>query len=206
MNQQHDESLFEPEPIISAGQERDALASRHQLAVTMLKHIHESLGHVIDVLSTGRSSADASRTLLDLVSTKQSLAKSAQEMSGARVLEGVFDGLSMVGADGQIYTVPPNYASKSRLVEGDILKLTIKSDGMHIFKQIAPVERRRIVGTLGQEDVVDQFVVTTADGVYNVLAASISFFKAVPGDEVVLLVPASGKSRCGAVESVMKHL
>ena len=31
----------------------------------------------------------------------------------------------MVGADGKVYAVPPNYASKSKLVEGDMLKLTI---------------------------------------------------------------------------------
>ena len=38
-----------------------------------------------------------------------------------KILEGVFDGQNMVGSDGRQYIVPPNYASKSKLVEGDIL-------------------------------------------------------------------------------------
>ena len=32
-----------------------------------------------------------------------------------KVIEGVFDGQSMVGSDGKTYPVPANYASKSKL-------------------------------------------------------------------------------------------
>ena len=42
-----------------------------------------------------------------------------------RVIEGVFDGENMIGPDGKQYSVPANYASKSKLVEGDILKMKI---------------------------------------------------------------------------------
>ncbi|MBU1146566.1 hypothetical protein KKD80_03410, partial [Patescibacteria group bacterium] len=42
--------------------------------------------------------------------------------SGERIMEGVFNGQNMIGADGKEYLVPANYASKSKLVEGDILK------------------------------------------------------------------------------------
>src|SRR5581483_5130165 len=67
---------------------------------------------------------------------------------GERIIEGVFDGKNMQGNDGVEYPVPPNYASKSKLVEGDIMKLTIGTDGSFVYKQIRPVERRRVVGTL----------------------------------------------------------
>ena len=53
---------------------------------------------------------------------------SREEVSG-KVVEGVFDGQKMAGPDGKEYPVPANYASKSKLVEGDILKLTIGVDG-----------------------------------------------------------------------------
>ena len=56
--------------------------------------------------------------------------------AGQRVIEGVFDGEQMLGQDERRYPVPPNYASKSKLVVGDVLKLTIASDGTFIFKQI----------------------------------------------------------------------
>ena len=42
-----------------------------------------------------------------------------------KVIEGIFDGQIMIGPDGKNYPVPANYASKSKLVEGDILKLYI---------------------------------------------------------------------------------
>jgi hypothetical protein len=44
-----------------------------------------------------------------------------------KVIEGIFDGQIMIGPDGKNYPVPANYASKSKLVEGDIMKLTIIS-------------------------------------------------------------------------------
>ena len=53
------------------------------------------------------------------------------------IVEGVFNGQIMIGPDGKQYSVPANYASKSKLVEGDILKLTIDKDGSFIFKQIS---------------------------------------------------------------------
>ena len=48
----------------------------------------------------------------------------ASEVSGV-VIEGVFNGKEMVGPDGKLHGMSPNYASKSKLVEGDILKLTV---------------------------------------------------------------------------------
>ena len=40
-----------------------------------------------------------------------------------KIIEGIFDGQIMIGPDGKNYPVPANYASKSKLVEGDIMKL-----------------------------------------------------------------------------------
>ncbi|MBU0671017.1 hypothetical protein KKF29_02555, partial [Patescibacteria group bacterium] len=49
---------------------------------------------------------------------------SIDKNKGQQIIEGVFNGQNMVGPDGEIFTIPANYASKSKLVEGDILKLT----------------------------------------------------------------------------------
>ncbi len=57
----------------------------------------------------------------------------------------------MIGADGKQYPVPANYASKSKIVEGDMLKLTITPEGSFIYKQIGPVERRRLIGVVNQD-------------------------------------------------------
>lgn len=123
---------------------------------------------------------------------------------GAVIIEGVFDGQNMVGPDGKLYSVPANYASKSKLVEGDLLKLTISPDGSFIYKQIGPVERERIVGVLSRDEQTDEFRVLAKGQFFRVLLASVTYFKAGVGDEVVVLVPKSTPSSWAAVENVIR--
>ncbi|PIT97850.1 MAG: hypothetical protein COT71_04100 [Candidatus Andersenbacteria bacterium CG10_big_fil_rev_8_21_14_0_10_54_11] len=123
-------------------------------------------------------------------------------LAGERIVEGVFDGQNMQGNDGETYPVPPNYASKSKLVEGDILKLTIGADGSFVYKQIKPVDRRRAVGTLSADE-QGNFGVTADGKMYRVLLASVTFYRAEEGDEVTILLPEHGEAEWGAVEHVI---
>lgn len=113
--------------------------------------------------------------------------RNSQEDVGGKIIEGVFDGQIMIGPDGKSYPVPANYASKSKLVEGDILKLTIADDGGFIYKQIGPVARRQIIGTLAQHD--GAYYVEANGKEYRVLLASITFFKINVGDQVTIIIP-----------------
>ncbi len=114
-----------------------------------------------------------------------------QSMKGeealGKVIEGVFDGQNMVGSDAKTYPVPANYASKSKLVQGDILKLTIADDGSFMYKQIGPIPRKQIVGILTQES--GHYYVEVNKKKYRVLLASVTYFKAKPGDQVSVNVP-----------------
>ena len=109
-----------------------------------------------------------------------------EEVSG-KVVEGVFDGQKMAGPDGKEYPVPANYSSKSKLVEGDILKLTIADDGSFIYKQIGPVERQQIIGTLVQHD--GAYYVEANGREYRILLASVTYFRINVGDQVTIIVP-----------------
>lgn len=123
---------------------------------------------------------------------------------GGKIIEGVFDGQNMIGPDSKQYPVPANYASKSKLVEGDVLKLTIAEDGSFIYKQIGPAERRKMIGVLLQDEKGDYKVI--AEGkTFKVLLASLTYFKAEAGDEVTIVVPESGESEWAAVEHVIKQ-
>ena len=113
--------------------------------------------------------------------------RSSQEDVTGKVIEGVFDGQVMVGPDGKNYPVPANYASKSKLLEGDVLKLTIADDGSFIYKQIGPIERKQIVGTLVQHD--GAYYVEAGGREYRILLASVTFFHAKEGDQVTIIVP-----------------
>lgn len=104
-----------------------------------------------------------------------------------KIIEGVFDGQNMVGSDGKVYPVPANYASKSKLVQGDILKLTIADDGSFLYKQIGPIPRKQVVGVLKLEN--GHYFVDVNGKMFRVLLASVTYFKAKPGDQVSVNVP-----------------
>jgi hypothetical protein len=120
-----------------------------------------------------------------------------------QIIEGVFNGENMIGPDGKEYSVPANYASKSKLVEGDMLKLTITDRGTFVYKQTKPVERKRLIGKL-EKDEENNFLVVAERKRFNVLTASITYYKGVPGDKVVILVPIAADSQWAAVENVIK--
>jgi hypothetical protein len=111
----------------------------------------------------------------------------------------------MVGADGKIYTIPANYASKSKLVEGDILKLTIRADGSFIYKQIGPVERKRWVGTLVSDSHTGEYSALVSGRSYKLILAAVTYYKGQAGDEVIVLTPEDGESTYAAVENLIHH-
>ncbi len=121
--------------------------------------------------------------------------------SERHVIEGVFDGQNMIGPDKKTYSVPANYASKSKLIPGDILKLTILEDGSFVYKQIGPVERKKIIGTLTYED--GQYKVIANSKAYKVLLASVTYFRAEVGDRVTIIIPELEDSDWGAIENVL---
>ncbi|OGG89636.1 hypothetical protein A3E04_00780 [Candidatus Kuenenbacteria bacterium RIFCSPHIGHO2_12_FULL_42_14] len=121
-----------------------------------------------------------------------------------QVVEGFFDGQNMLGPDDKRYSVPANYASKSKLVEGDGLKLTITSDGSFVYKQINLLERERLVGLLAVDEKTDEYRVAANNKAYKVLTASITYYKGEEGDRVTILVPKGKESSWAAVENIFK--
>lgn len=133
------------------------------------------------------SLAAATELLISLVGDDEKVAPIAQAANIGKVIEGVFDGQNMVGSDGKTYPVPANYASKSKLVQGDILKLSIADDGTFLYKQIGPIPRVQMVGSLILEN--GHYFVDVDSKRYRVLLASVTYFKAKPGDQVSVNLP-----------------
>jgi hypothetical protein len=132
--------------------------------------------------------AAAKELLISIVGEDAELVEKVKDEALGKVIEGVFDGQNMVGSDGKTYPVPANYASKSKLVQGDILKLTIADDGSFLYKQIGPVPRKQVVGVLSQKE--GHYFVEVDSKQYRVLLASVTYFKAKPGDQVSVNIPA----------------
>jgi hypothetical protein len=131
--------------------------------------------------------AAASELLISIVGDDAKVVPIARDDSLGKIIEGVFDGQNMVGSDGKTYPVPANYASKSKLVQGDILKLTIADDGTFMYKQIGPIPRKQVVGALKLEN--GHYFVDVAGRSFRVLLASVTYFKAKPGDQVSVNLP-----------------
>lgn len=145
--------------------------------------------------------AGAKELLASLVGDEGSdLVRPTVDQAG-KVIEGVFDGQNMIAPDGKLYPVPANYASKSKLVQSDTLKLTIDDSGTFLYKQIAPAQRRKLIGTLNLKD--GQYYVEAQGKDYRVLFASVTYYKAQPGDQVTIVIPEEDPADWAAIEAVL---
>jgi hypothetical protein len=178
--------------------------SKAILIKKLLANIKENSDKLVDILAPYITKEDEERISIGQLAD-EALGKDKEDSGETRVIEGVFDGENMIGPDGKQYSVPANYASKSKLIEGDILKLTITGNGTFIYKQICPIERSRLVGVL-EKTVEGEFYASVDGKRWRVLTASVTYFKGDSGDEIVILVPKSGESKWAAVENIVKKL
>jgi hypothetical protein len=121
-------------------------------------------------------------------------------------IDGVFDGERMVDGEGKTYQVPPNYASKSKLIEGDPLKLYITGDGKYVYKQLGPIERQTVPGTLRLEG--NHYVVDADDGnSYNILTACVTYYMSLyglePGGRVMIMIPSGRPARWAVIDNIL---
>lgn len=156
------------------------------------------------IATAERTMQSAKAMLLQLEGKKRvGRPRKVEEIEDGTVVQGTFDGQIMQGSDGKQYPVPANYASKSKLIEGDVLKLTITPDGSFIYKQIGPAERRHAIGVVVQDE-RGNFMVMADGRPYRVLLASITYFKASPGDEVAIVAPRSEGATWASIENVLQ--
>lgn len=118
----------------------------------------------------------------------------------SKIVEGVFTGDEMLWADGNKYPVPVNYASKSKLVQWDKLKLTIAENGRMMYKQIAPIERETKVGLLTEDKGKYQVII---DGnTYDLLTAAVTHFGGKIWDNVTVIIPKGKDATFAAIDMI----
>lgn len=156
------------------------------------------------ILNAERTIQGAKAMLLQIEGKKKTgRPKKSDDDTLGTVIEGTFDGQIMLGTDGKQYPVPANYASKSKLVEGDMLKLTITPDGSFIYKQIGPIDRRHALGIVSQDENGNYHIIVEGEP-FRVLLASITYFRAEPGDEVAVTMPRDLTSSWVAIENILQ--
>ncbi|MDD5083525.1 MAG: hypothetical protein PHT88_01125 [Candidatus Moranbacteria bacterium] len=158
-----------------------------------------------DMINSAEKTIQGAKAMLLQIEGKKKVGRKrkVEEVTDGTVVEGVFDGQIMLGSDGKQYPVPANYASKSKLVEGDVLKLTITPEGSFIYKQIGPVERKHALGIISQDENGNYCIL--ADGrPYKVLLASVTYFKGEPGDEVAIVSPRDTEATWASIENIIQ--
>lgn len=101
-------------------------------------------------------------------------------------IEGSFDGQFLVSATGQKVEVPANYASKSRILYGDMVK-AYKENGEQKFKVTTKQPRKKIKALTVKRE--GKWFVVTGLGSYKIADATADFNNLQVNQEVNVLVP-----------------
>lgn len=127
----------------------------------------------------------------------------AYKSNKAKIIEGIFTGKDMLGADKKLYPVPANYASKSKIVEGSKLKMTLKPDGSYQYKIINEIDFETSAGTLIKDG--EHFVVISQKGIFRVLPAAITYLQAHIGDRVAIRIPRGTHATYATIDTLLPH-
>lgn len=174
---------------------------------------NEALTTLLHLLSSIENDAAKARTLLqklygdqgitisEAAAPKRVSADLPTDDENVKVVEGVFDGSFMQGSDGKIYPVPMNYASKSKLIPGDMLKLRIMEDGKLVYKVMSSAQKKYMKAKLSKTD-EGKFIAVTEEGkTYTLNQAAVSFFKGAVGNELSIIVNADKEYAGAAIEA-----
>lgn len=162
-----------------------------------------------ELISTAERSLHHAKNLMTQIVGKKAIVHDELDTTGlhaykhgkAKVIEGVFTGKDMLGADKKIYPVPANYASKSKIIEGSKLKVTIKADGSYQYKIIDEIDYISTTGTLIKDG--DHFVVISQNGIYQVIPAAVTYIQAHVGDRVSIRIPKDIKATYAAIDTLV---
>lgn len=156
------------------------------LSIENIENDLKKVKNTLNTLATLKDNIDSFDAIVQANKENQS---KIQDPEG-NMIEGEFDGYFMVGDDLKKYPVPVNYSSKSKLIPGDRLKVTIKENGELIYKLIIPAERKhvRAVLTKDEKDPSKFLAISSDKQTYNLNTAAVSFFKGLPGDEVYITI------------------
>jgi len=166
-------------------------------AQILIKQLYGLSGNISDIQSAPSYSPSIS-------------SPSDPEANFLEVVEGNFDGESMIGDDGKMYAIPANYASKTKLVVGDRMKRILTDTYREVYKVIQKAPSKRAVGIFTiDENSEFVVIVDSIPAPVRVLKASITFAmkqqNLKPGDTIAILIPANTLSTWGAFDSIVKH-
>ena len=175
--------------------------TQNESLVSLLHMLNKLENDVVKAKAAVQKMFGEEWTVYNAISS-QSSSQTADE-EGMQVVEWRFDGTFMQGDDGKMYPVPMNYASKTKLVPGDMLKLRIMEDGKLIYKVTWPAPRKFLKAKLTKTE-EGKFIALTEDNkTYSLNQAAVTFFKGTVGNEITIIVNGNEDSTFAAIEAVI---
>jgi len=118
-----------------------------------------------------------------------------------KIVEWVFTWEEMLGSDWNKYPIAANYASKSKLVQWDKLKLSIDPTGRMTYKQIEPIERETKIWILAMDK--DKYQAMVDGKAYTLLTAAVTHYRWQIWDSITVIIPKWKKATYAALEWVV---
>lgn len=134
----------------------------------------------------------------------QQMPQPLQEVDPATApgVEGVFDGVFLVPTDGEKIEVPAAYASKTRILYGDTIKM-YDDNGEKKFKVMVKQSRKKLNAMATKRD--GKWYALTGLGAYKISDSYAEFNKLGVNDQLTILVPEGNLLvPFAAVEEVIK--
>lgn len=184
------------------------MSRKNAAATELIEKLHETIGQLRWLLNNDQISKNdlnvIRKTTKPLRDIEESIYWFVEPMiHNNKAIHGIFDGKEMI-TENDSYPVPANYASKSMLIPGDILKLTIKSNGEMIYKVIQAAPRKHLKGILHKKWSI-MMALGSDNNNYILNAAAVTFHKGKPWDEVSIIVHAEQEYQYAALEYVFRE-
>ncbi|MFA7284397.1 MAG: hypothetical protein WC004_01065 [Candidatus Absconditabacterales bacterium] len=184
------------------------MSRKNAAATELIERLHDTIGKLKGLLNGDQISKNdlkairkTTRPLREVQDHMYSLVE--PQIGKKYTIEGIFDGREMA-TETDVYPVPANYASKSMLIPGDNLKLTIKSNGEMIYKIIKPAPRKHLKGILHKKGTITMALGSDNNN-YTLNSAAVTFHKGKPGDEVSIIINAEEQHQYAALENVFRE-
>ncbi len=183
--------------------------SRKTTAATeLIDKLHDTIGKLKWLLASNQISKSDIKNLRHSAKPLNSIGEGIYGLTQTseekqKAIQGIFDGKDMVTAS-DTYPVPANYASKSMLIPGDTLKLSIKADGEMMYKLIKSAPRKHLKGILHKKGVITMALWSDNEN-YMLNSAAVTFHKWKPGDNVSIIINAEEAYPYAALECVFRE-
>ncbi len=122
-----------------------------------------------------------------------------------QTLEWLFDWVSFIDSNWAKYPVPMNYASKSKLVPWDKLKLRIMKNWDFVFKLIEKAPRQKITAILSKDKEGKRIAIYKNKYVFLLNHASVSYYKWKPWDKILIIVNKSKPWKYAVLDAVLSQ-